>query len=85
MTDTVALIVAAGRGHRAGGGLPKQYRLLAGQSLLHRSCAALLNHPRIDAVGAVIHPDDANIYAESTAGLELLPPVCMRSKIIDHA
>jgi len=75
MTDTVALIVAAGRGHRAGGELPKQYRLLAGQSLLHRSCAAFMNHPRIDAVGAIIHADDAEIYAESTAGLELLPPV----------
>ena len=75
MTDTVALIVAAGRGHRAGGGLPKQYRPLAGQSLLHRSCMAFLSHPRIDAVGAVIHPDDADFYAESVAGLELLPPV----------
>lgn len=74
MTDTVALIVAAGRGHRAGGGLPKQYRLLAGQSLLRRSCAAFLNHPRIDAVCAVIHPDDTGLYAESVAGLELLPP-----------
>ena len=75
MTDTVALIVAAGRGHRAGGGLPKQYRLLAGQSLLRRSCLAFLNHPRIDAVGVVIHPDDAPLYAESTTGLEILPPV----------
>lgn len=75
MTDTVALIVAAGRGHRAGSGLPKQYRLLAGQSLLRRSCAAFINHPLVDAVGAVIHPDDADIYSESTVGLELLPPV----------
>ena len=75
MIDTVALIVAAGRGHRAGGGFPKQYRLLAGQSLLRRSCTAFMNHPRVDAVGAVIHPDDAEIYAESTVGLELLPPV----------
>jgi 2-C-methyl-D-erythritol 4-phosphate cytidylyltransferase/2-C-methyl-D-erythritol 2,4-cyclodiphosphate synthase len=75
MTDTVALIVAAGRGHRAGGELPKQYRLVAGQSLIRRSCVAFLNHPRIDAVGAVIHPDDADIYAESTDGLELLPPI----------
>ena len=75
MTDTVALIVAAGRGHRAGGGLPKQYQLLAGQSLLRRSCLAFMNHPRIDAVGVVIHPDDAPLYAESTTGLEILPPV----------
>ncbi len=75
MTDTVALIVAAGRGYRAGGELPKQYRMLAGQSMLRRSCAAFLNHPRIDAVGAVIHPDDKDIYVESTAGATMLPPV----------
>jgi 2-C-methyl-D-erythritol 4-phosphate cytidylyltransferase/2-C-methyl-D-erythritol 2,4-cyclodiphosphate synthase len=75
MTDTVALIVAAGRGHRAGGERPKQYRLLAGKSLLRRGCEVFLRHPRIDAVRAVIHPDDADLYAESTAGLELLPPV----------
>lgn len=75
MTDTVALIVAAGRGHRAGGGLAKQFRLLAGQSVLRRSCATFLDHRRIDAVRAVIHPDDADLYAESTAGLELLSPV----------
>ena len=75
MTETVALIVAAGRGHRAGGELPKQYRPLAGQSLLRRSCAVFLNHPRVDAVCAVIHPDDAGLYAESTAGLDMLPPV----------
>lgn len=75
MTETVALIVAAGRGHRAGGEIPKQYRPLAGQSLLRRSCAAFLNHPRVDSVCAVIHPDDAGLYAESTAGLALPPPV----------
>ena len=75
MTDTVALIVAAGRGHRAGGGLPKQFRSLAGQSLLYRGCKAFLNHPRIDAVRVVIHPDDAALYAESVAGLDLMPPV----------
>ncbi|MDH5556222.1 MAG: bifunctional 2-C-methyl-D-erythritol 4-phosphate cytidylyltransferase/2-C-methyl-D-erythritol 2,4-cyclodiphosphate synthase [Alphaproteobacteria bacterium] len=75
MTDTVAVIVAAGRGHRAGGGLPKQFRLLAGKSLLYRSCVAFLSHSRVDAVRVVIHPDDAELYAESVAGLDLMPPV----------
>lgn len=75
MTDTVALIVAAGRGHRAGGGLPKQYRRLAGESLIRRSCRAFMDHPRIDAVMVVIHPDDLALYEEATAGLDLLPPV----------
>jgi 2-C-methyl-D-erythritol 4-phosphate cytidylyltransferase/2-C-methyl-D-erythritol 2,4-cyclodiphosphate synthase len=75
MTDTVALIVAAGRGHRAGGELPKQYRALARQSVLRRSCDAFLRHPRIDAVRAVIHPEDSDLYTDATAGLALMPPV----------
>ena len=75
MADAVALIVAAGRGHRAGGGLPKQYRVLAGQSVLRRSCMAFLEHPRIGAVRVVIHPDDRALYDDSLAGLDLLAPV----------
>lgn len=75
MADTVALIVAAGRGHRAGGDLPKQYRWLAGQSILRRCCSVFLSHPRVDAVGVVIHPDDTRLFEEATAGLDLLEPV----------
>lgn len=75
MTDAVALIVAAGRGQRAGGGLPKQYRTLAGQSVLRRSCLAFLGHERIDAVRVVIHPDDRVAYEEAVAGLAVMPPV----------
>jgi len=75
MTETVALIVAAGRGHRAGQGLPKQYRMLAGQSVLRRSCLAFLRHPKIDTVRVVIHPDDNDLYTESIDGLGLMPPV----------
>lgn len=75
MADAVALIVAAGRGHRAGGGMPKQYRMLAGQSVLRRSCMAFLGHARIGAVRVVIHPDDRTFYDEAMAGLNLPPPV----------
>lgn len=75
MADAVALIVAAGRGYRAGGGLPKQYRTIAGQSVLRRSCMAFLDHPRIGGVRVVIHPDDRALYSESLAGLDLMPPV----------
>ena len=50
-----ALIVAAGSGSRMGGGcLPKQYRLLAGKSVLAHAVDALAAHPRIDAVRVVI-------------------------------
>lgn len=41
-----ACIVAAGRGERAGGGLPKQYRRLAGQPVLAWSVAAFADDPR---------------------------------------
>lgn len=42
-----AIITAAGRGTRAGEGLPKQWRGLAGQSVLERSIAAFSGFPRI--------------------------------------
>ncbi|MEX2628596.1 MAG: bifunctional 2-C-methyl-D-erythritol 4-phosphate cytidylyltransferase/2-C-methyl-D-erythritol 2,4-cyclodiphosphate synthase [Tistlia sp.] len=74
MTDTVALVVAAGRGHRFGGELPKQYRRLAGVPLLRHSLQRLLAHPGIQAVRCVIHPDDRALYEEAAADLATLEP-----------
>lgn len=74
MPDTVAIIVAAGRGTRFGEGVPKQYRNLAGEPILRRTVNAFLLHPRIAAVQVVIHPDDRATYAMATEGLDLLPP-----------
>lgn len=75
MTDCVALVVAAGRGMRAGGGVPKQYRALAGQRVLRFSLDAFASHPRVGAVRAVIHPDDRGLYDDAAFGLDLLTPV----------
>lgn len=70
-----ALIVAAGRGTRAGPGAPKQYRLLAGEPVLRRALGAFCSHPGIDLVLAVIHPGDREAYEMAAAGLpKLLPP-----------
>ncbi|WP_373050955.1 bifunctional 2-C-methyl-D-erythritol 4-phosphate cytidylyltransferase/2-C-methyl-D-erythritol 2,4-cyclodiphosphate synthase [Thalassovita aquimarina] len=55
---TAALIVAAGRGSRAGGGLPKQWRALAGRRVADWTLRAFADHPGIDIVMLVIHPDD---------------------------
>ena len=71
-----ALIVAAGRGTRAGPGGPKQYRMLGGISVLRRTLAAFVSHPGIDHVCAVIHPDDAEAYEVASAGLPKLLPPC---------
>ena len=73
--DCIALIVSAGRGHRFGGEIPKQYLEIAGQSLLAHTAGALLSHPRLAAVRVVIHPDDEDLYRESIDGLSLLEPV----------
>lgn len=75
MPGNLALVVAAGRGHRLGGGTPKQYLPLAGLPLLRHSLAAFLSHPRIDAVAAVIAADDRALYESAAAGLGLLPPI----------
>jgi len=53
MTVT-ALIVAAGSGSRMGGDIPKQFRTIAGKSVLAHAVDALASHPAIDAVRVVI-------------------------------
>jgi 2-C-methyl-D-erythritol 4-phosphate cytidylyltransferase/2-C-methyl-D-erythritol 2,4-cyclodiphosphate synthase len=51
---TVALIVAAGQGTRAGSAVPKQFALLAGRPMIAHSYAALAGHPAIEEVVVVI-------------------------------
>jgi len=58
---TAAVIVAAGRGTRAGGGVPKQWRSVAGLSVAARSLNAFRQNPRIDMVVLVLHPDDMGL------------------------
>ncbi|WP_046863412.1 bifunctional 2-C-methyl-D-erythritol 4-phosphate cytidylyltransferase/2-C-methyl-D-erythritol 2,4-cyclodiphosphate synthase [Microvirga massiliensis] len=63
-----AVIVAAGRGIRAGGELPKQFRALGGQAIISRVLARFLSHPQIDRVVVVIHPDDRSLLEETARG-----------------
>ena len=70
-----AVVVAAGRGLRVGGHLPKQYREILGEPVIRPSLATLSGHPEIFAVQPVIHADDAVHYRSATNGLRLLPPV----------
>jgi 2-C-methyl-D-erythritol 4-phosphate cytidylyltransferase/2-C-methyl-D-erythritol 2,4-cyclodiphosphate synthase len=70
-----ALIVAAGTGQRLGGGVPKQYRPLAGKPVLRRAVEALIAHPRIDAVRVVIGGDQRELAREALEGLELGAPI----------
>lgn len=63
------LVVAAGRGSRAGAGLPKQYRRVAGEPLIAKTMRAMLASPLIECVTPVIHPDDEALFAQATASL----------------
>jgi 2-C-methyl-D-erythritol 4-phosphate cytidylyltransferase / 2-C-methyl-D-erythritol 2,4-cyclodiphosphate synthase len=76
-TTTAALIVAAGRGVRAGSGeLAKQYRPIGGDAVLTLCIEAFISHPAIDVVQVVIGADDATHYhAAAPDSARLLPPV----------
>jgi 2-C-methyl-D-erythritol 4-phosphate cytidylyltransferase/2-C-methyl-D-erythritol 2,4-cyclodiphosphate synthase len=76
MTSAVAaIIVAAGRGVRTGGQIPKQYRELAGEPIIRSSLSLFAWHGQIGAVQPVIHPDDRANYEVAAKGLRLLAPV----------
>ena len=77
MTQTVAaVVVAAGRGERAGASIPKQYRPVGGEPMIRATLRAFLGHPRIDFVQPVINPNDRGTYKRAIGGLKnLLPPV----------
>ncbi|HVH80120.1 MAG TPA: 2-C-methyl-D-erythritol 4-phosphate cytidylyltransferase, partial [Stellaceae bacterium] len=70
-----ALVLAAGRGTRFGGTLPKQYLALGESSVLRHAVTAFAAHPRIAGIQVVIRPEDRNVYDQALAGLDLLPPV----------
>jgi 2-C-methyl-D-erythritol 4-phosphate cytidylyltransferase/2-C-methyl-D-erythritol 2,4-cyclodiphosphate synthase len=72
---TYALVLAAGRGTRFGGKLPKQYLPLGGSSVLRHAVQAFAGHPRIDGILVTIRPEDRDVYDDTLAGLDLLPPV----------
>lgn len=59
---TVAIIVAAGRGSRAGGGLPKQWRTVAGRRVADWTIEAFRASPLVDQIVVVVHPDDADQF-----------------------
>ena len=72
---TAAIIVAAGRGLRAGAGGPKQYRSIGGQPVIFRAMAPFCGHPEIFAVQPVLNPDDLAIFHDAVQGLRHEAPV----------
>lgn len=69
-----ALVVAAGSGSRVGGELPKQYRRVAGRSLLAHAIDRL-GDDRIDMVQVVIGEGQEALFREAVGGRSLSSPV----------
>src|SRR5690606_24562584 len=57
-----------GRGSRAGGGLPKQWRSLAGRPVILHTLAAFHGWP----VVVTIHPEDRDLAARLLPGIPLI-------------
>lgn len=65
---TLVILTAAGRGSRAGGGLPKQWRSLAGRPVILHTLAAFHGWP----VVVTIHPEDRDLAARLLPGIPLI-------------
>ncbi|MGQ0444401.1 MAG: bifunctional 2-C-methyl-D-erythritol 4-phosphate cytidylyltransferase/2-C-methyl-D-erythritol 2,4-cyclodiphosphate synthase [Beijerinckiaceae bacterium] len=77
--ELAIVVAAAGRGSRAGGDTPKQYKTLAGRPLLAHTLDALMRAAPGATILPVIHSDDLDLYQNSAASCAastgLAPPV----------
>jgi 2-C-methyl-D-erythritol 4-phosphate cytidylyltransferase/2-C-methyl-D-erythritol 2,4-cyclodiphosphate synthase len=75
MGQVAAIVVAAGQGLRAGGGLPKQFRRIAGETLLEHALAAFVKAPDVAFVQPVIRQNDLAIVRSLASSMNVLEPV----------
>jgi 2-C-methyl-D-erythritol 4-phosphate cytidylyltransferase/2-C-methyl-D-erythritol 2,4-cyclodiphosphate synthase len=74
MPNVAAVVVAAGRGARAGGDLPKQFRRIGGETMLRRALLMFVEHGNVGLVQPVIHPEDLALFQAATANMTMLAP-----------
>lgn len=70
MAATYALIPAAGRAARFGGGENKIFALLGGRPVLYQTASALAARPQIDGIVVVAGPSEVSRCREALAGVE---------------
>ncbi|MBN34127.1 MAG: bifunctional 2-C-methyl-D-erythritol 4-phosphate cytidylyltransferase/2-C-methyl-D-erythritol 2,4-cyclodiphosphate synthase [Rhodospirillaceae bacterium] len=75
MSKIAVVVVAAGKGERAGGDLPKQYRPVAGRSLLAWTLDSLTRCSDLGPIQVVIGPGQQAQFDTATEGLDLPAPV----------
>src|SRR5689334_7086637 len=73
--QVAAVVVAAGRGVRAGGKLPKQFRQIGGDTLQRRALLSFIEASDVHIVQPVIRAEDADLVRTLTRGMDVLAPV----------
>jgi len=66
-----ALVVAAGSGERAGGGVPKQFHVVQGRPIVRWAVEAFTRHPQVERVTTVVAPGQATAAAAALSGVEV--------------
>jgi 2-C-methyl-D-erythritol 4-phosphate cytidylyltransferase/2-C-methyl-D-erythritol 2,4-cyclodiphosphate synthase len=66
-----AIIVAAGSGQRLGGGIPKQFRRLAGRPILAHAARRLSSHPAIRDIHVVVGEGQDEAAAAALEGINV--------------
>lgn len=80
--SVTALIVAAGKGERLGGGVPKQFRKIGGKAVLRWAVEPFLRHPAVRDVRVVVAREQEISAREALDGAavdELIPGGAERS------
>lgn len=74
MSTFSVMVVAAGSGARAGGGVPKQFRRIGARALLRHTLGALMACPGLADIRVGIQMRHRALYEEAVEGLDLPPP-----------
>jgi 2-C-methyl-D-erythritol 4-phosphate cytidylyltransferase/2-C-methyl-D-erythritol 2,4-cyclodiphosphate synthase len=78
-----AIIVAAGRGTRAGGSVPKQWQMLAGKPVVAHTVAAFKG--AVDSIQLALHPDDVDLAATWLPGVASVAGGATRADSVRNA
>jgi 2-C-methyl-D-erythritol 4-phosphate cytidylyltransferase/2-C-methyl-D-erythritol 2,4-cyclodiphosphate synthase len=71
--SVTALIVAAGKGERLGGGVPKQFRALAGKPVLRWAVEPFVEHPAVREVRVVVASGQEEAAGKALGALDVGP------------
>jgi 2-C-methyl-D-erythritol 4-phosphate cytidylyltransferase/2-C-methyl-D-erythritol 2,4-cyclodiphosphate synthase len=74
MAEVAVVVVAAGKGTRVGGDMPKQFRRIGDDIMLRRTLLTFVEAPMVGLIQPVIRPEDRDLFDEAAENLDLLAP-----------